>query len=267
MSLREFQRAMSDLIASPGLCLRLREEPERVLATYTLTAREQRRLTTVVSQRGMSVNCSLYRVNRVTPIYTLLPLTCRLLGDAMRAEMEAFWSDYRETDLLYRGEVQRFGEFLRGRLERERGANQLLADVLEFELALNELRFLPRRRLLDEVEKGAPVGGGRLRAHPLVRALAFRSDPALLLEALGHQDYPADSRRRGDTYLLLDGRRAELEFAVVQLQVARWLLRPDEARAGTPEVDALISEGLLISFKGEIAPEAAADYASQRSPH
>jgi len=91
MSVASFQQALCDLIASPRLCLALRANPQDTLAGYQLSARERTRLMEVVWQRGMSTNCTLYRSNRVTPIYTLLNFTCRALGDQLAAVLDEFW--------------------------------------------------------------------------------------------------------------------------------------------------------------------------------
>jgi hypothetical protein len=88
MSVASFQQALCDLIASPRLCLALRAAPEEVLENYELSARERARLCEAVWQRGMSTNCSLYRANRVTPLYMLLTYTCRSLGDQLRSLLE-----------------------------------------------------------------------------------------------------------------------------------------------------------------------------------
>jgi hypothetical protein len=86
-----YQRALCDLIASPKLCLEVRRRPETALAPYELTARERRRLEAVVRQPGMSVSCTLYRVNRLTPLATLHPVSCRLLGSRFVVVAERFW--------------------------------------------------------------------------------------------------------------------------------------------------------------------------------
>jgi hypothetical protein len=92
MSVASFQQALCDLIASPVLCKALRAAPDDVMAGYELSPRERTRLVEAVWQRGMSTNCSLYRSNRVTPLYTMLNATCRSLGDQFAPLLDAFWS-------------------------------------------------------------------------------------------------------------------------------------------------------------------------------
>ncbi len=145
MSLGDFQRAFADLIASPALCLRVRDDPDAALAGYDLTSRERRRLGDVVWQRGMSVNCTLYRVNRITPLFTLLPMTCCLLGDDLVALSEEFWR-IDQTDLQFSLEVERFGEFVTTKVKNGQCSDPYLEEVIGYELAANSVRFAPTRR-------------------------------------------------------------------------------------------------------------------------
>src|SRR5579864_1813353 len=144
MSLASFQRALCDLIASPRLCLALRADPDATLAAYDLSPRERERLTTVVRQRGMSTNCTLYRSNRITPIYTLLPFTCRSLGAQFGTLIEEYWAGENYRDGQFKSEVERFSVFLRRRIAAGSIASAFTRDLLAFELARNTLEFGPR---------------------------------------------------------------------------------------------------------------------------
>src|SRR6266545_1183805 len=117
MSMEGFQKAMCDLVASPDLCMLLVQSPDEVLGRYDLSDRDRRRLLAVVQQPGMEVNCALYRVNRLSPIYSLMPYTCFLLGDRLMGEAIEFWKDFGETRLQLNEEAQKFGDFLRKRIE------------------------------------------------------------------------------------------------------------------------------------------------------
>lgn len=184
MSVVSFQRALCDLIASPPLCRALRAAPEETLAKYDLSARERARLREVVWQRGMSTNCSLYRANRLTPIYMVLTYTCRSLGDQLRALVDEFWDAEIYRDGQFPREVDRFAAFLRKRIADGVVSSPLAAELLEFELAANELRFAPRRQLLHELQSmPAPGPDTPCRLHPLARIVRFRHDPAALLDA------------------------------------------------------------------------------------
>ena len=83
VSLAEFQRAFADLIASPQACVEARRRPaEAFAAILAHGARDLERLRAIVMDDGMAANCTLYRVNRLVPVYGVMPLTCRLLGTA-----------------------------------------------------------------------------------------------------------------------------------------------------------------------------------------
>jgi hypothetical protein len=47
--------------------------PDTAFSAYDLTPRESRRLALMLCDEGMSVNCTLYRVNRLTPLYSVRP--------------------------------------------------------------------------------------------------------------------------------------------------------------------------------------------------
>jgi hypothetical protein len=169
-----YQRALADCVASPDLCLAVRADPVAALAAYDLTGREHRRLTAIVRQPGMSTNCTLYRLNRATPIGTLLPLTCALLADRFAAVLEDFWRA-SPPDMQFRGEIEAFGEHVLAMTRDGRLAEPYLADVLGFELARVALQFLPDR----------PEDGDEPAAE-----VRFRHDPALLLGPLAEGRQP-----------------------------------------------------------------------------
>jgi hypothetical protein len=184
MSVASFQRALCDLIASPRLCLTLRTTPEVMLANYELSARERRRLMDVVWQRGMSMNCTLYRSNRITPIYTLLNYTCLSLGDQFGPLMDQFWDARQYQDGQFQGEVERFGAFLRQQIADGIVMSPFAGELLEFELAINELEFGPRKEVLREFGRlPPPQADTPCRLHPLARIVRFKHSPAALISA------------------------------------------------------------------------------------
>ncbi len=102
MSIAEFQRAFADLIASPERCVALREGRHgRARGLRHDACARRKRLETMVHHEAMSVNCSLYRVNRLIPVYSVLPHSCRLLGDRLMDELDAFWAASRHATLQY----------------------------------------------------------------------------------------------------------------------------------------------------------------------
>jgi hypothetical protein len=196
MSLAAFQRALCDLIASPELCVRLRTDPESVLTRYELSPREQRRLNTVVRQPGMATSCTLYRVNRITPLYTLLPMTSLLLGQQLMPLAEAYWEESPGSDLQFKYEVERFGSFLLTKLRAGELDDPYLEELVNFEAAAAALRYAPKR-------------GGR---DTLVRIVPFRHDPVALLGVLARGESPPEDLEEGNFTVTLDGRGETLQI-------------------------------------------------------
>lgn len=248
-----FQQAMCDLVASPDLCLVLVQSPEQVLGRYDLSDRDRRRLIEVVQQPGMFVNCSLYRANRLSPIYNLMPRTCFLLADALLDEATEFWKDFDESRLQYNEEVDKFGDFLRRRIELGFLKNPLLADVLEYELALNQFRFTRRLEVLSRVEanRARPDQSHHLTLHPLIRVLLFKHEPKHLLDLLDERRPPPYELAEGEFWLLLDGKGEEVETKLIDPGVGRLLKAIEEGTApllSADDIEALIEAGLTVSL-------------------
>lgn len=143
MSIGEFQRAFAALISSPELCIRARADIDNTLGEFSLTSRELRRLHDMVCSDGMSVNCTLYRVNRLIPIYSVLPHTCRLLGKYLGPELDAFTSASRHSTLQYRWEAWRFGNWIQDKIELGLLPGGPVEDAIRFELAVFDARTNP----------------------------------------------------------------------------------------------------------------------------
>jgi hypothetical protein len=243
VSLREFQRALADMVGSPLLASAVRAGRAEVLESYDLTARERRRLDVVAAQQGMEVSCTLYRWNRLTPVLMLLPYTCFVLGDRMREIAGQFWDDSR-TDLQFRDEIERFAAFLRELLDAGKLDDPLLREVLDFELAVAELRFLPRRK----ITRAAVPGEERLRLHPLVRLVHFRHDPEPLLARLAASERPPYEIAEGHFPLLLVAEGDELEVRLVDVELASLLetLGRRDVALSSEDAELLVREGLAV---------------------
>jgi hypothetical protein len=199
----------------------------------------------------MEVNCSLYRANRITPIYNLLPCTCFLLGDSLMKEAVEFWNEFGETRLQFNEEVERFGAFLRRRIALGILSNPLLAEVLAYELAVNEFRFAARLEILAGLEsaKAAAAGSTRLKLHPLVRILSFSHEPYQLLELLEAQQRPPYDLAPGEFWLLLDGRGEDCETKLIPAEIGRVLAAIEagnELLLSNDDVEALVDSGLTV---------------------
>jgi hypothetical protein len=250
MSLAAFQRALCDLIASPALCLACRDNPDALVERYDLTPRERRRLIEVVWQPGMSTNCTIYRSNRITPIYTLLNLTCFILGDALVHEVDSFWQNGGYVDAQYGVEIERFGSFLKQRLQSGALQDRLLEEVLDFELAVYALQFCPRRRILRGLE-GTHVSSkdSAVRLHPLVRIVRFHHDPATLLKLLADQAPLPYALPQGEFFAVLSIIDGPLEVKKVDAEPGTRLL---ELQNGGPrwyppeEISLLVEAGVVL---------------------
>lgn len=148
MSLSDFQIAFASLIASPQLCERTLMDETPFFSSFDLTEREKLRLRTVLRQKGISACCSLYRMNRLTPIYTQLSNTSVLLGDDLLSYVEEFWLQYSDSTLQYRDEVLKFGSFLMEQIENDSIRIPYLKEVLQLEMAINELSYRPEGEYL-----------------------------------------------------------------------------------------------------------------------
>ena len=249
MSLEAFQQATSDLVASPDLCRLLQRDPESVLSRYQLSPRDQHRLIDLVQQRGMSVNCTLYRFNRITPLYTLLPLTNFVLGESFIHEAELFWETFRDSDPRFTQEVDRFGEFLIERIHGQQILNVFAEEIIRFELATNELRFSQREEILSELANGKQHAGGPLQLHPLVRLVEFQHEPAKLLQLLKERRPEPYQLLEGRFWLLLDVLGEELQVRRIDPQLGQILERiAASGVAPLPEEDAeaLIEAGMVV---------------------
>jgi len=249
MTMEAFQRAMCDLVASPDLCIALLESPEEVLGRYDLSERDRRRLVEVVQQPGMFVNCSLYRANRLSPIYNLVPRTCFLLGDALVAEATEFWQDFKETRLQFHDEAKEFCAFLLRRLELGILRNPMLAEVIEYELALNEFRYSPRLDVLARLELNTTAGKD-VQLHPLVRVILFRHEPRRLLELLDERQPPPYELTEGEFWLLLDGKAEDVQIKLIDRVVGRLLkaIEAGTASLSADDVEVLMEAGLTVSL-------------------
>jgi hypothetical protein len=166
MSIAEFQRAFADLIAFPDRCVALREGAEDVLAGYDLTLRERKWLATMARDEATSANCSLHRVNGLIPVYSVLPHSCRLLGDRLMDELEAFWAASRHATLQDRWQSWRFGLWLEERIAKRLLPGGPVEDAIRLEMAIFDTQAAAR----------SGSGGSRRRV------VLLRYDPDELLD-------------------------------------------------------------------------------------
>jgi hypothetical protein len=197
MSLLGYQQAFCDMVASPEMCVRVRANAAEALSPYDITLKERGRLAAIAGQRGMSTSCTLHRLNRMTPIYSYLPLTCTLLGDNLMREAERFWSECRLEDLQFKPETRRFATFLQRRIADGVLDDPRMDDVLRLELAALDLQW---------------------QTEPRARLVRFRNDPEPLLRDLseGRQPPRAAETAEQDYFVMIDTRGGEIRLSVIE---------------------------------------------------
>jgi hypothetical protein len=250
LALQAFQYALSELVASPQLCVAVRAGKIDFFKRFDLSETEKARLMEVVWQPGMSVSCSMYRSNRITPIYTLLNFTCFLLGADLKKEVDEFWRSSQLPDLQFKEEIERFGRHLKGRITAGAITNPFVGEVLNFELAMNELQFLPRQKILCQIQRALARGeAGPFRVNPLIRVLLFRHEPFEVVDILRQGRAPSDELPRGEFFVVLSAVEEQIDMKRLDANLGSVLFRIQNQRVCqqyTDELRGLIQLGLSV---------------------
>jgi hypothetical protein len=202
MSLQDFQRALSDLVMSPGLRARVLEEPAAGLAGYELSDQEHRRLAALARDPGLRTGTVLHRASRLSMLSNTIPRTCRVLGGrGLKELVHAYWSEHPPQSMLYVQEAGRFADYAFARLDAGTFANPFLREVLEMELGTLLLSRAAGAWEPPAGETGAEVPE-RPRLHPFCRLVTFRHDPDAVVQALD-AGRPLDGLAEEEHFLLL----------------------------------------------------------------
>jgi hypothetical protein len=122
---------------------------------------------------------------------TLCRRTCLALGSQFGILIDQFWDVKGYRDGQFKSEVERFGIFLRQRVTTGAIVSPFVGELLDFELARNELEFTPRKQILRAIAHlGPPKADTPCRLHPLARLVRFRHDPRVLLRAAANGIMP-----------------------------------------------------------------------------
>lgn len=143
MTLASFQRALTDLTASPAMCRFVRHDPDWLGEAYDLTPRERNRLAGIASSRGMEANCILYRANRLAPVALNCPDLCDALGEDLNRLISLYWVAEPTTNVHFLVETERFCAFLEARSDLSPAAREALArehDKVRLRLAASAAR-------------------------------------------------------------------------------------------------------------------------------
>jgi hypothetical protein len=112
----EFQQALADLVAAPEFCRQIRANPSQLRQQYDLSQREYERLVAMVNQKGMALNCMLYRANRLAPLALNLPEFCRAIGSRLGPLLSEYSILHPNTNVHFYLECERFGQFILGKI-------------------------------------------------------------------------------------------------------------------------------------------------------
>lgn len=210
MTIASFQQALADLVASPAFCLAVREDAAPALADYALSELELKRLRSIVWQRGMSANCTVHRATRVTPIYTLLPLTCALLEPNLTTELNQYWSAFPRMEIRFDLEISRFAGWLSRRLKEglPKAPHDLdaIASVLAIELICEKLRLSPRCHSQTSEARDAMESRSE--------TVRLNWNPLALLKEAGSEHPRFDAVPRGEHLLVVAMIDDEIKIAV-----------------------------------------------------
>lgn len=242
MTVAAFQRALCDLVASPVLVRRVWDEPDSALASYELTARERARLEAVAHQPGMETSCALYRMNRVTPLYTYLRLTCQALESSLREELDRYW-ELQPANAQFEREVRHFEAYLRSRV-RGGALPALIEEVLDLELAVNALRYG------HAGSEPSAVAEGALALREDTRVVRISREPLALLSALDAET-PLDELAVGEHYVLLTSGDDGLEVLPIAAELGEPLLtiaRGDGDSVPIETAEMLMETGLVVNW-------------------
>jgi hypothetical protein len=225
MSVLSFQQALCDMIASPWLHKEGMTQPDIFLHTYDLTPLEEKRLLSVMHQKGMAVNHLLYKSNRITPIYSMLPYTTLLLDKDFLTLTDEYIQLYEEADLQFSRELELYLSFLEGKIKAGLISNIYVNEILHFEAALTELRFAPRNKIAESLlNTRFSERFVNWMVHPLIRVVVFDHSPAELFEQLAEKKKVSEEPASGRYYLVVDGKKEEPELRVIHPEIGKLLL-------------------------------------------
>jgi hypothetical protein len=195
----------------------------------------------------METCCTLYRSNRITPIYTLLPLSCFLLGESLAAEVERFWRSSQDTTLQFQHEVERFGRFLRERMDTGAINGEYLREVTDFEVAFTRMSFGHGSAPGAAICCDPPTSRGDRYLHvdPSVQVVIFRHEPACLLDTLSARRRPGDELPTGEYCIVLA--RAADDVRVLPVDVSLGHLLESARHGDVPTVHPWTADALLLA--------------------
>jgi hypothetical protein len=138
----EFQQALADLVAAPEFCRQVRANPCQLRQRYELSHREYERIVAMVNQRGMALNCMLYRANRLAPLALNLPGFCRAMGPRLGPLLSEYSVLHPNTRVHFYLECERFGRFILGKISEGYDLEPRVKAIFEEEFSQIKLGLL-----------------------------------------------------------------------------------------------------------------------------
>ena len=197
MSQPAFQAVVARLVIDPDFRDLLRVKGVSACES-DLTGLEQKRLATILFDKGLDVTRTLHKSFRLTKLYYTLPLTRVLLGpDRLAKLIGAFWKANPSVSHYFVDESIAFCEFLQNRL-RAGLRIKYLTEIVAYERA---------RLNLKRAQIGAEI--------PKAELVRFCHDPTVLFEQLMEGKRPRDIPARSCTLVgtLDDEGEAQWAFA------------------------------------------------------
>jgi hypothetical protein len=203
VSAASFQTALARLVVDPTYREAVRAKEDAPFDE--LDPIERRRLRAVAATPGLDITCKVHQGWRLGKLYTMVPLTCALLGEErLELEVHAFWRSRAPRSFYFRDEAIEFCDHL-----ASGPPLTYLEEVLGYERAVLDLRrpFLP----------GEPARRVTVE---------FRHDPATLLSTLQAGEPPGAIPERRCRLIGSVSRDAPIEWKLVLLEAESELEQP-----------------------------------------
>ena len=142
MSMQAFQRLLVEITLSPRKARALRAGETWVTEGLDLTDRERARLSNIVRQPGISVNCSLSRGNRFEMVAGRFPMSCVLLQPVLKRLLDEHWEASLPSNYQLLGIDSAFAEFIDFKIRSGELDIEYLPEILAYERACLELASL-----------------------------------------------------------------------------------------------------------------------------
>ena len=127
--------------------------------------------------------------------------------------------------------------------------NGVIEEILDLEVAANELRFLPRCSASPHVDAASRP---RVKLHPLVRIIHFRHDPRVLLARLAAMDPLPYDLEVGEYTILLIAGNDDIETRLIDTDLAQLLETLDSDRGSlldAADAALLVREQLALPYR------------------